>query len=99
MTVALKSWTDPFEALWHAKKTAEVRRDDRAFRVGDRLLLREWFPEDSPLRALQPHRDGYTGRYVEVKVTHIERGFGLPTGLVVLSFARLSHGYDPEKEG
>jgi hypothetical protein len=56
-------------------KTFEVRTDDRDFREGDVLHLREWgpFPED-----------GYTGREHRVRVTYLMRGPLLP-GKVVMA--------------
>lgn len=32
---ALKTWLDPFDAVWRGLKTHEVRKNDREFRVGD----------------------------------------------------------------
>ena len=40
----LKCWPEPFEQMSSGAKTAEFRRDDRGFAVGDMLLLREWHP-------------------------------------------------------
>lgn len=66
-----------FDALLDGSKTAELRRDDRAYKVGDRLVLGEW--------------DGhqFTGRHVAVAVTHITRGLPwLHDGYCMLSFER-----------
>ncbi len=40
----LKIWPPFFQDLTAGVKTAEVRRNDRDFREGDSLLLREWDP-------------------------------------------------------
>jgi hypothetical protein len=62
-----------FAGLWDGSKMFEVRKDDRRFRVGDALWLREYW-------------DGlYTGRSVGRGVTYILSGFpGLEAGYVVL---------------
>lgn len=76
-THELKTWPEPFEALWWRRKTHEVRQDDRGFEVGDVLRLREWEPND----------ESYSGRMVRVEVTYISRGpdWGIPAGMVVMS--------------
>ena len=38
----LKTWQQPFDDVWNNEKTFEVRKDDRGFRLGDELLLREF---------------------------------------------------------
>jgi hypothetical protein len=45
-THTLKTWPVPFAAVLSGAKTHEIRKADRAFAVGDRLLLREW--QDAP---------------------------------------------------
>lgn len=72
----LKTWPEPFQAMWDEAKRFEVRQDDRGFEVGDFLVLREW----------DTFREGYTGRAMRAEVTYLLRdAFGLPPGLVVLS--------------
>jgi hypothetical protein len=41
----LKSWPDFFRAISGGFRTHELRRNDRCFNVGDRLMLREYEPE------------------------------------------------------
>lgn len=73
----LKTWPVYFQALIDGIKTAEIRRDDRGFRPGDILWLREWSP-------------GYTGREASASVTHITRDIeGLADGFVMLSLGRV----------
>ena len=57
----LKIWPEFFQAVLEDRKRFEYRNDDRGFKVGDVLLLREW----------TPYTENYTGRKEEVKVTYI----------------------------
>ena len=76
-THVLKCWPVYFQAVLDGTKTAELRLNDRDYRAGDFLRLREWAPES----------ESYTGRYFEVTVTHVLEGSpGLASGYVVLSF-------------
>ena len=68
-----------FQAVWEGKKKAELRKDDRGYKTGDVLILREW--------------DGteYTGGGIAVRVTHILRNcaeYGLADGYCILSIER-----------
>ena len=82
----LKTLPEFFGPVRRGEKRFEVRRDDRAFRKGDILRLREW--------------DGtaYTGRSTDVRVTYVledaER-FGLMTAYVVLSIEPVAPADDP----
>ncbi len=82
----LKTWLEPFQAVWDRKKTAEFRLNDRGFEVGHELLLREW---DDPAQE-------YRQRYILVTITDIRRGemFGIPRGYVMLSFRPEWRGND-----
>lgn len=75
----LKTWPEPFIAVEAGRKTCELRRADRDFKVGDGLMLVEF----------DPQRDTLTGRYVCRKITHILTGDVVPRalldGYVVLS--------------
>lgn len=73
----LKTWPAPFEAVRLQTKRHEIRKDDRPFKVGDVLELREWHPET----------ELYSGRRCRVTVTYMTHGgqWGLPYGLVVMS--------------
>lgn len=72
----LKTWLEPFAASWAELKPYEVRKNDRDYRVGDRLHLREF----------DPLTNVFTGRVVVADVTYITPGgvFGLPADLCVL---------------
>lgn len=76
-THQIKCHPEPFEMTLLNDKKAEFRVDDgRDYRVGDRLLLCEWSPET----------EDYTGRNIERFVTHIQTGYGIPPGYVVMSY-------------
>lgn len=77
VTHGLKCDPVPFAALWSGDKTCEVRRDDRGFKVGDHLELWELAPELGG--------DARTGRRITASVTHIQQGYGLGPGVVVMS--------------
>lgn len=78
MTHELKCWPESFRALVAKEKTAEFRRDDRGFAVGDLLHLREWDPVTETYSNSQ-------GCWI---ITHIERGFGISEGFCMLSVKR-----------
>jgi len=84
----LKCWPEPFEQMSSGAKTAEFRRDDRGFAVGDMLLLREWHPGTKEFTC-RVHRCG--------PITAITRGFGIPDGFVMLSLSRPALAGDTER--
>lgn len=71
----LKCWPEPFGQLASGIKTAEFRLDDRGFRAGDSLLLREW----------SPFSEKYSGRCLYALVTCKTTEFGIPAGYAMLS--------------
>lgn len=77
MTHDLKCWPEYFEPILAGIKNFEVRYNDRNFKIGDTLKLREY----------NPVRSRYTGRWCEVTVTYILKGghFGLDKNIVVMS--------------
>jgi hypothetical protein len=81
-THTLKTWPEPFQAIVDGRKGFEIRKDDRGFAVGDRLVLHEWDPSPKDHR-LEPR--GYTGRYIRCRVDYIARGWGMPSDLCVMS--------------
>lgn len=85
----LKTWPEPFAAVLSGEKTYEIRRADRPFCVGDKLLLREWDPP------LFPSEEGrYTNRWLLVDVTHISPGgsWDLPENLAVMGIRKAVQG-------
>jgi len=84
---ALKIHEDPFAELLAGAKTCEVRKDDRGFAVGDTVQLHECGDAS------------YTGRTLRRTITHIQRGYGLPEGLCVLSYAQSAAQHQGEPVG
>lgn len=75
----LRTDPGPFRAVWRGEKTAEFRKDDRQFQVGDIVNLIEF---DRALgRCLYPIRQLY------IRITHYQgAGYGIPEGYAMLSF-------------
>ncbi len=82
LKVQTQFWAD----LWEFRTTAQLRQDDRQYRVGDVLLLREYNPQF-----------GYTGMNCKRKITHILRHEDVPYG-VRRGWCILSTAVMPEPE-
>jgi len=78
MTHDLKTQPEFFKRLWSGEKTFEIRKNDRNYRMGDTLLLREW-----------TQREGYTEREITATVTYLLGGLGLKDGWVVMSIKEI----------
>lgn len=61
MTHALKTIPPFFKDIVEGKKTFEIRKNDRLFKVGDRLLLQEYIPDPGK----------YTGQEWDGEITYI----------------------------
>ncbi len=81
----LKTDPEAFVAVRLGKKTYEIRKDDRDFKFGDELRLRETVHTGAEMAQGQPLV--YTGREVQACITHVLRGpvYGLMEGWVILS--------------
>lgn len=81
-THELKVQTQFWADLWDFKTTAQLRQDDRQYRVGDVLDLREYNPSF-----------GFTGMNCKRRVTHILRHedvpYGVRRGWCILSTAKM----------
>ena len=89
MTVhELKTWPEQFEAIRTKQKTFEYRKDDRAFKSGNQLALREWDPDN----------EGYTGRTIYADIGYMLRGgFGVPEDYIVMSLLNVTTAtWDPD---
>jgi hypothetical protein len=69
----LKSWPEFFVPVFEGKKNFELRKNDRHYRAGDTLRLREW----------EPNTAKYSGREVIKVVTYVLEGIG-PGGITPL---------------
>lgn len=72
----LKCWPEPFDAMWRGLKNFEVRFNDRDYKRGDILYLREYILAEKR----------YTGRSMKTKVDYVlNGGFGLEPGYCCMS--------------
>ncbi|MGD1319548.1 DUF3850 domain-containing protein [Chryseobacterium sp. 2R14A] len=76
----LKTVNPYFEDVWNLKKNFEVRKNDRHFKVGDKLKL------------LEVRTDGKRERLIYVKITYILSGgqYGIDKDYVVLGIQALN---------
>ena len=91
----LKTWPEYFKAVVEGRKTFEIRQNDRDYKVGDTLNLREFRPckkcngrgiySDGYERwnCCKPPHGRYTGKKQEVTVTYIT-GYGQPDNQIVM---------------
>lgn len=72
----VKCWPEFFEPMIKCFKKFEVRKNDRGYKVGDKLIIREFRPLDQT----------YTGRAMTMSVEYILEGgnFGLKPGHVIM---------------
>jgi len=85
-THEVKTWREVFQDVWEHRKTFEVRRDDRGYKVGDLLVQREY------------DKDGrtWTGRQVRGRITYKLAGgqFGIEPGFCVLALDTLNNFFE-----
>jgi hypothetical protein len=94
MTHELKTEPPYFELIRTHQKTFEVRRNDRKFKVGDVLQLKEFIP------ATVMHRkdEGFTGRELSALVTLIYQGKGIDPDYVVMQIALVQNQIAPKED-
>lgn len=73
----LKCDHEPFAAVTLRFKRAEFRKDDRDFMPFDYVWLHEYKNKKA------------TGRKILARITHIQTGYGIPEGYVMLSIELL----------
>ena len=77
----LKTWPEYFEKVLNGDKTFELRKNDRNYRKGDTLILKEWNPNEKQ----------YTGRRVIVFVSNVLKDaieLGLMDGYCIMSISK-----------
>ncbi len=76
MVHKLKTWRSYYQAIEDGRKRFEIRKNDRAFSVGDKLVLQEW----------DHVAEAYTGNNITVYVVYLMHGgqMGIEPGFVVL---------------
>ena len=82
MTIHILKTENPhFLDIYQGRKRFELRFNDRNFKIGDFLILREY----------SKHFGGYSSSWHAVKVIHMMEGptLGLAEGWVILSIARI----------
>ena len=82
MTHELKILPKWFEDVASGKKNFELRKNDRDFHVGDKLILREW------------ERGNYTGNQLIRQIEYIYHGdgtYGLSEDHCILGLRRMTN--------
>ncbi|MED4377957.1 DUF3850 domain-containing protein [Schinkia azotoformans] len=74
----LKTWPEYFLAVALDKKTSEIRKNDRDFKVNDLVFLQEYDPANSKL----------TGREIATKITYLT-DFEQKENYVVMSIEKI----------
>jgi hypothetical protein len=87
----LKTHPDEFQAVLNGRMPWQLRRNDRDYRVGDQLLLKEWDPAGGEPRSDQTLMiGGYTSRNLLVRVDYImddAHRFGLDPDYVIMNIS------------
>lgn len=82
----LKTDPEPFAAVVEGSKTHEIRLNDRDFKTGDVLVLRETTHTGAEIAAGAALE--YTGRTALAEITHVQTGYGLADNWAVLSITQ-----------
>jgi len=80
----LKTWIEYFQLIESGQKPFELRKNDRGFKSGHQLLLREYDQETNI----------YTGKILHRKITYVLKGeeaeaFGLKAGYCIMGLEEL----------
>lgn len=87
-THELKVWPVFYQDVVDGSKPFEIRKNDRNYQVGDKLILREWYKSI----------EQYTGEEAEVLVTYIT-DFGQVDGYVVMGIRLMWSGFKNDRRG
>lgn len=87
-THELKTDPEVYDAVMSGHKTFEIRKNDRDFQHGDRLILRRTKHTGEQMKYLDSCPLIYTGDCLSVVVTYILKGpvYGLADGWCIMSF-------------
>jgi len=82
----LKTTPKYFAMIAVGSKNFEVRKNDRDFKIGDQLLLKEYIPT-----ATYQDFGRYTGRILHRRIDYVLHGdqLGIEEGYCVMSLSRL----------
>ena len=82
----LKILPQYFKSVKEGAKTFEIRTNDRGFKVGDTLLLKEWYKGDTDYKDDIYTPCHYTNNEITKEITYIYEGeeYGLKKGWCVL---------------
>lgn len=79
-----------YEKVLSGEKTFEIRKDDRGFEVGDKLILKEYIPGYRDLTGFEEViiDEKYTGREVQKEISYVLKDaevYGLKRGFCILA--------------
>ncbi len=98
----LKTWPEYFQDQWTGMKRFELRKNDRDFRVGQFVLLREYRPDYTSIDTGSGYSESvstgtYTGRAIAIEITYLMEAnceFGLDFGWVIFGYRILARFLD-----
>ncbi len=92
----LKTWPEFYDDIDSGRKSIEIRRDDRGYKTGDVLKLREWNPKTGEYTGRVTHKEilyilRFTDLSTEIRdVLGLNPSFAPINGLAILSLNFLS---------
>lgn len=73
----LKIWPEYYDAVANGIKTFEIRKNDRDFKIGDTIRLREY----NSAMETEIDAERYTGRDIKVCVVYMLTSMDYPSGI------------------